>query len=112
MSALAGCGTLNAKRTPIANSHVPPIFDGQFACPAPAATALPSDAQLRSWDAGRAFQWGEASWRWGNGCAELMDYNRHYYLCRQGDRTECTYVNQHRPSMIEKYGTAEAKAAQ
>lgn len=110
--ALAGCGTINAKRTQIANSHVPPIFDGQFACPAPANTELPSDTQLRSWDAERTFRWGEANWRWGNGCAELMDYNRHYYQCRQGDRAECTYVNQQRPAMIEKFGTEAAKAAQ
>lgn len=58
------------------------------------------------------FQWGEANWRWGNGCAELMDYNRHYMDCLKGDATECTYVNQLRGGMIEKYGTEAAKAAE
>lgn len=55
---------------------------------------------------------GEANWRWGNGCAELMDYNRHYMDCLKGDKTECTYVNQLRGGMIEKYGTDDAKAAE
>ena len=112
LSALAGCATLSAKPTLTANSYIPPVFEGQFACPVTDATRLPTDEQLRAWDAERVFAWGTANWKWGNGCAELLDYNRHYRDCEQGDAAECTYVNQVRPKMIEEHGTEAAKAAE
>ena len=111
-SALASCATLNAKPNVTANSDVPPVFEGQFACPVTDATKLPGDAQLRSWDAERVFAWGTATWNWGNGCAELLDFNRHFRDCENGDAAECTYVNQLRPRMIEEHGTDAAKAAE
>lgn len=99
LSALAGCASSSALLNRTANSTLPPEFEGQWQCPAPAATELPSDATLATWDGARTFVWGEASWKWGHSCAELMDYNRHYRACEKGDVAECTLTNQ----LYDKY---------
>ena len=60
----------------------------------PRAATLPSSEVLAGWTPEQIYNWGEASWRWGKTCAELLEYNRVFRECEKGDVPSCTLAGQ------------------